>query len=322
MKDYFSFEEHLHNFASWAASRAVQRRFPGSTAKIKRAIEDAGLKELINLAPDFSSREFDDFHKKTANSIIDFFYERGIIITYGQAAKIIAIYIKTIAVIRNSGKGNLARIAHPPIDRIMLTNIRNKFKDLELTPVNWTELSMNEYFEVINTLRKLEYDYFWELEKYWTIDKNEKDNHISDSSTFSISEERSLNFRMKLESAFGNNTKVSIPMQNGRYFSAKRSVRGIEVDNLSAYGLLNWNVFDEIEDLFKEKGSCVLKGNAMEYRLGESGLPTDCIEGRIAYKIYGKKQGDSVFRRITPIVNLLIWAKICKPGRSRYLELK
>ena len=33
-----------------------------------------------------------------------------------------------------------------------------------------------------------------------------RDNHKSDSSAFSISKERSLKFRMKLEFALGNNT--------------------------------------------------------------------------------------------------------------------
>jgi hypothetical protein len=42
-------------------------------------------------------------------------------------------------------------------------------------------------------------------------------------------------------------------------------------------------------------------------KLGESNLPIDSIEGHIANVIYGKKLGDSVFRRITPISCILIW---------------
>lgn len=54
----------------------------------------------------------------------------------------------------------------------------------------------------------------------------------------------------------------------------------------------------------------------MESRLGEGKLPLDSIEGYIAKEVYGKKIGDSVFRRITPIVNILIWADLCENGRG------
>lgn len=49
----------------------------------------------------------------------------------------------------------------------------------------------------------------------------------------------------------------------------------------------------------------------MNYKLGETGLPIDSVEGRIAFKVYGKQLGQSVFRRITPIACILIWAGLC-----------
>jgi len=55
----------------------------------------------------------------------------------------------------------------------------------------------------------------------------------------------------------------------------------------------------------------------MNSRLGDEGSPLDSIEGQIASVVYGKKVGDSVFRRITPIACLLEWAGSCKsePGK-------
>lgn len=50
----------------------------------------------------------------------------------------------------------------------------------------------------------------------------------------------------------------------------------------------------------------------MNFKLGEAGLPLDSIEGHIARVVYGKQGGDSVFRFITPIACLLIWAGLCK----------
>ena len=54
----------------------------------------------------------------------------------------------------------------------------------------------------------------------------------------------------------------------------------------------------------------------MNYKLGETGLATDTIEGHIAHVVYDKSDGDSVFRRITPIACILIWAGVCRaePG--------
>jgi hypothetical protein len=54
----------------------------------------------------------------------------------------------------------------------------------------------------------------------------------------------------------------------------------------------------------------------MEYKLGEEGLLLDSIEGYIAYKVYGRKIGDSVFRRISAISAILVWCGICnyEPG--------
>ncbi len=56
------------------------------------------------------------------------------------------------------------------------------------------------------------------------------------------------------------------------------------------------------------------RGNAMKYRLGEEGLSLDSVEGHVAHAIYRKREGDTVFRRITPIACTLIWAGICEPA--------
>lgn len=59
----------------------------------------------------------------------------------------------------------------------------------------------------------------------------------------------------------------------------------------------------------------------MEYKLGDGNLSIDSIEGYIAKEVYNKEIGDSVFRRITPIVNILIWSELCE-NRTGKLILK
>lgn len=106
-----------------------------------------------------------------------------------------------------------------------------------------------------------------------------------------------------------------IPMQGGT-FTANLREDGIEVDNLGNQPFLPWSVFEETVELLKAQGGKAKKGNAMSYRLGDPELGLDSIEGYIAKVVYKQKIGESVFRRITPISNILVWAKICESGRG------
>lgn len=69
----------------------------------------------------------------------------------------------------------------------------------------------------------------------------------------------------------------------------------------------------------RKDGGTALKGDAMGFKLGEGKLPTNSIEGYIAKEVYDKSIGDSMFRRITPIVNILIWVGICENGRGKLI---
>lgn len=110
--------------------------------------------------------------------------------------------------------------------------------------------------------------------------------------------------------------QVKIPLKKGRSFKAEMTDEGIKVDNLGGQPLLPWIVFEEVIDLLVRMGGRAENGNAMECKLGDEGLPLDSIEGHIAQTVYGKKLGDSVFRRISPISAILVWAGLCdtNPG--------
>lgn len=162
----YTFTDHLHNFAVWTAARAVQRNFT-NTKNIKAAIEQTGLKELIDYKENLTIEQFDEFHRETSQKILKFLLALGISVSYGQASKIIAIYIKTSIVIRDSGLSNISKIAHPPIDNIILTRLNKKNPELHLNGIRWTQLDESQYFDMINKLRTLNLNYFWELEKFW-----------------------------------------------------------------------------------------------------------------------------------------------------------
>ncbi|WP_061994624.1 hypothetical protein [Clostridium sp. ATCC 25772] len=113
----------------------------------------------------------------------------------------------------------------------------------------------------------------------------------------------------------GNPSKIPL-MKANKFLNATMKDEGIYVDNLSTYPFLPWDVFIETVKLIIRKDGKALKGDAMNSRLGSDNLPLDSIEGYIACSIYGKKINESVFRRISSIAGILIWANICrnKPG--------
>ncbi len=116
-------------------------------------------------------------------------------------------------------------------------------------------------------------------------------------------------------SVTGSPAKVPYMRKTGS-FSAELTGTGIKVDNLGGQPLLPWAVFQEAIEVLIRNGGRAENGNAMKYKLGESGLSLDSIEGHIAHVVYGKTEGDSVFRRITPITGILIWSGVCRaePG--------
>ncbi len=107
-----------------------------------------------------------------------------------------------------------------------------------------------------------------------------------------------------------------------RSFLAKLLDEGIWVGNLGKYPFLPWEVFQETIRILVKNDGRAKRGDAMNCRLSEPNLPKDSIEGHIAHVVYGKQEGETVFRRITPIACMLIWAGVCKAGRGELILLE
>jgi hypothetical protein len=161
----YDFTEHLHRYAVWTAARAAQRGFT-TTKNIKQAIDATSLKELIH-KPEIAVGDFDGYHRECAKALIKAFKKMKVDASYGRIAKIIAIYIKTAVILPNKAKSELSKIAHPPIDRILLKNVLPKGDKIP----NWTELDKKKYFDLIKKIRAKikaeEMDANWKLEVYW-----------------------------------------------------------------------------------------------------------------------------------------------------------
>ena len=108
-----------------------------------------------------------------------------------------------------------------------------------------------------------------------------------------------------------------LPMQKEGTFSAVMVDGGVIVSNLGNQPFLPWEVFTETVSLLIREGGSAEKGNVMGPRLGSDELPMNSVEGHVAYTVYGKRKGDSVFRRISPVANILVWSGICVNERGK-----
>lgn len=114
---------------------------------------------------------------------------------------------------------------------------------------------------------------------------------------------------------------VTVPLMNqNQFFTAELADGGIAVSNLGRQPFLPWSVFRAVVRLLNEKGGTAIKGNAMNSRLGEEGLPLESVEGHIATTVYHKSPGVFVFKRISPVAAILHLAGICI-NEAGYLSL-
>jgi hypothetical protein len=166
MNKNYNFNQHRHNFSMWAAARAVQRNFT-TTENIVIAIEKSGLRDFVESFKNKSKEEFNIFHIQCSSKIIKSLKDQEC--TYGIAAKIIAIYLKTALIIYNKGQ-NCDNI-HPPLDRMLITNFIKCNKIKEYTYKPWTKLSKKDYWDLISLIEKYYGNIDWRLECYWQLFK-------------------------------------------------------------------------------------------------------------------------------------------------------
>lgn len=171
--------QHRHRFAVWAAARAAQRRWAKAKVDtLRRALEASGVVESldrINLS-DIDEARFMALHRRWCRSVVDFLENAGLSnVTFGRAAKLIAIYLKVVVVLGPGSETPFARIAHPPIDGILLKKLAASDVDSEhkreWATISWTQLSEEQYYELIEQLRQAlgTQEPFWRLERFWTV---------------------------------------------------------------------------------------------------------------------------------------------------------
>lgn len=161
--------EHTHRFAVWTAARAVQRSFT-STENIKYAIGKSGLKEFVVSVPCKSQNDFDSFHESCCDSLIAALKEKEVTdASFGRAAKIVAIYLKTTIIIASDNIDERKELIHPPLDSILLSNLSAKEELKQLKNIRWTQIDKVRYKQIMDIIRNSPYPFNWKLEEYWEV---------------------------------------------------------------------------------------------------------------------------------------------------------
>lgn len=148
---------------------------------LRDAVEQCGVVQFLRdrIAQPTTDAEFDRLHRDWSKSIIERLSARGLReVSYGRAAKLIAIYLKAMVILCSDAGADFVRVIHPPIDSLLLHKMS---KDHEICSprrhrwrsVRWTQLDESAYFELVSELREVlrEGEPFWMLERFWNVDK-------------------------------------------------------------------------------------------------------------------------------------------------------
>lgn len=97
--------------------------------------------------------------------------------------------------------------------------------------------------------------------------------------------------------------------------------KGLVSPKIPPANQLVWEVFDAAVEVVLNNGGKAVKGKARSgAKLGSDDLPLNSIEGYIAHKVHGVKEGETAFGPGFVICAVLDWADICKNERG-YLTM-
>lgn len=173
--DIYTIEEHTHRFACWAAARAASISM-FTNKEIAQIIHHVALKEELNELLSAKSITHDDYYNwfikitdkvestmsQTKRMKNERLLKRNI--SFGIAAKVVSIYVKTCEIIPKAGKSLLSQVAFPPVDSILL-------KKMGFNDIAWSTFNKETYLNVIRVIwQKTQGQPFWKIETNWSVE--------------------------------------------------------------------------------------------------------------------------------------------------------
>jgi hypothetical protein len=137
--------EYLHNFACWAAARAVQNpNLKGTDTKtIKNAIEKLDLYSYVDNPQKLS--DYPKVHEELVDKLLEFLSWDNESY-YGVAAKIIAIYFKVSIILPSKAPHKIINKIYPPMDANNIHRLKGFKKS------TWTKMGKTEFSNIIKGL--------------------------------------------------------------------------------------------------------------------------------------------------------------------------
>lgn len=171
----YDIHEHQHRFAAWAAASAaatIRRPFRVKTGVAWLVSVGLNAELRIQQLPTTES-DFDEWHREMRQRLVEASQSR---LTHGQAAKLINCYLKARFINIFSTELKSTRVAHPPIDALLLLDILHAnlltgddeciIRDLQMA--GWSNWSSDRYEQAIDILRSIDRTQpFWMIEKHW-----------------------------------------------------------------------------------------------------------------------------------------------------------
>lgn len=166
-------------------------------------------------------------------------------------------------------------------------------------------------------------DILEKLELVQPISEEKMDFLMSKVAYVDIKECDSIVVRTIKEKLNDNNGRAIIRLYQGDscaiWFDEKG--KGLVSPKIPPANQLVWEVFDAAVEVVLSNGSKAVKGKARSgAKLGSDDLPLNSVEGYIAHKVHGVKEGETAFGPGFVICAVLDWADICKNERG-YLTM-
>lgn len=180
----YNLDEHRHRFSVWAAARAAQRGLCDVDTLVE-ALGHCGVNDFLAKADlnAIDPSDFDEHHREWCRSIVRSLKARGLgKASFGHAAKLLGMYLKSMVVLGPDSETTFARVAHPPIDSILLSGLSSS-DEIKCghrhawEKVRWSQLDEAAYYALIEELRSCAMaanEPFWKLERFWTVTKTER----------------------------------------------------------------------------------------------------------------------------------------------------
>ena len=134
-------------FARWTAYSALRSGSPvKSREDVLAALDAVSFKRLFDKGyGPIDKAEFSAWHTETVSAMLDFDSR----LTVGWAAKMIAVYLKTTCYLAGFGRDGLSLVIHPPIDNILIKNLRRQF---------WASPNIMRGLDRFTTIRDMDFE--------------------------------------------------------------------------------------------------------------------------------------------------------------------